>query len=170
MSLIGVLLLSLTISCTGIAQTLITNKEQQPLKLQETNKDTDSELSQGGDISSKEIENKLKDRVKDPFTLPNHLYLTLKKKLGDAGGEGYVDESVEPQRRWALKYYRLMAIIWNVKNPKAMITDKKQTFHMFQVGDKIGNGGAVITSIGNGQVGVLEKEKETVLKMTDATK
>lgn len=120
-----------------------------------------------GPNNSKELEKKIALRVKDPFMLPNHLYLKIKKKLGDVQGEGYVDESVEPQRRWALKRYKLVAIIWNVKKPKAMITDKLNNLHMFHVNDQIGNNEGIITSISNGEVVVDEKGIETKLKMTN---
>lgn len=115
--------------------------------------------------NSKELEQRVAGRIKDPFMLPNHLYIKIKRKLGDIQGEGYIDESVEPQRRWALKRYKLVAIIWNVKRPKAMITDVNQELHMFYVNDKIGNSEGVITGISNGEVTVNEKGTESRLKM-----
>ena len=115
--------------------------------------------------NSKELEKKISGRTKDPFMLPNHLYMKIKRKLGDIQGEGYVDESVAPQLRWALKRYKLVAIIWNVKRPKAMITDQKNDLHMFYVNDRIGNGEGVITSINNGEVIVNEKGTEVKLFM-----
>lgn len=118
-----------------------------------------------GTNNSRELEQKLAGRIKDPFMLPNHLYMKIKRKLGDIQGEGYIDESVEPQRRWALKRYKLVAIIWNVKRPKAMITDAKQDLHMFYVNDKIGNSEGVITAISNGEVTINEKGTESKLKM-----
>ena len=115
--------------------------------------------------NSKELEQRVAGRIKDPFMLPNHLYMKIKRKLGDIQGEGYIDESVEPQRRWALKRYKLVAIIWNVKRPKAMITDVNQELHMFYVNDKIGNSEGVITGISNGEVTINEKGTESKLKM-----
>jgi hypothetical protein len=97
--------------------------------------------------------------------LPNHLFLKIKKKLGDVQGEGYVDESVVPQKRWAVKNYRLVAIIWNVKKPKAMITDRNNDIHMFYVNDHIGNNEGIITAIRSGEVVILEKGAEIKLKM-----
>ena len=120
-----------------------------------------------GPNNSKELEKKISLRTKDPFMLPNHLYMKIKKKLGDVQGEGYVDESVEPQRRWALKRYNLVAIIWNVKKPKAMITDKLNNIHMFHVNDQIGNSEGIIKSISNGEVVVDEKGIETKMKMAN---
>lgn len=118
-----------------------------------------------GTNNSRELEQRIAGRIKDPFMLPNHLYMKIKRKLGDIQGEGYIDESVEPQRRWALKRYKLVAIIWNVKRPKAMITDAKQELHMFYVNDKIGNSEGVITGISNGEVTINEKGTESKLKM-----
>lgn len=116
-------------------------------------------------FNSKELEKKVAVRVKDPFMLPNPLFMKIKKKLGDVQGEGYVDESVEPQRRWALKHYKLIAVIWNVKKPKAMITDRKGDIHMFYVDDHIGNNEGVIASIRNGEVLIVEKGAEIKLRM-----
>lgn len=116
-------------------------------------------------FNSKELEKKVAVRVKDPFMLPNDLFLKIKKKLGDVQGEGYVDESVEPQVRWALKHYKLVAIIWNVKKPKAMITDRKGDIHMFYIDDRIGNNEGVIASIQNGEVVIIEKGAEIKLKI-----
>lgn len=121
-------------------------------------------------LNARELSKKIQDRIKDPFMLPNHLYLTVKKKLSEVVGEGYVDDSVEPQKRWALKYYHLVAIIWNVKSPKAMITDKKKDLHIFQIGDRIGNNGGVISSIGNGRMIVRDNEIETTLRMESGEK
>ncbi len=113
----------------------------------------------------KTIEKKLTKRVKDPFMLPDELYLKIKKKLGDVQGEGYVDESVDPPRRWALKHYKLLAVIWNVKKPKAMFRDRKGDNHIFYVNDKIANNEGVITSIHGGEVVVREKDTEIKLRL-----
>ena len=118
-----------------------------------------------GTNNSKDLEQRIAGRIKEPFMLPNHLYMKIKRKLGDIQGEGYIDESIEPQRRWALKRYKLVAIIWNVKRPKAMITDAKQDMHMFYVNDKIGNSEGLITGISNGEVTINEKGTESRLKM-----
>lgn len=115
--------------------------------------------------NSKELEKKILGRTKDPFMLPNHLYLKIKRKLGDIQGEGYIDEGVAPQLRWALKRYKLIAIIWNVKRPKAIIADQKEDTHLFYLNDRIGNNEGVITSINDGEVLVNEKGTETRLIM-----
>jgi Tfp pilus assembly protein PilP len=116
-------------------------------------------------FNSKDLEKKIATRVKHPFMLPNQLFLKIKKKLGDTQGEGYVDESVVPQKRWAVKYYKLVAIIWNVKKPKAMITDRVKNIHVFYMNDHIGNNEGIITAIRSGEVVIKEKEAEIKLKM-----
>ncbi|AGH94976.1 pilus assembly protein PilP [Pseudobdellovibrio exovorus] len=118
--------------------------------------------------NSRDLDKKVATRVKDPFMLPNHLYVKIKKKLGNAeGAEGFVDESVEPQRRWAIRHYKLVGIIWNVSQPKAMITDKDNTLHMFLVKDKIGNNEGQITAIRDGEVVINEKGSEIRLKLSN---
>lgn len=159
------------VSCSALAQTPDTGKASinLPNRAQPTDKSnaTNNMSKSGvGSFNSKELEQKLSKRVKDPFMIPNYLYFKIKKKLSEVEGEGYVDESIEPQRRWALKHYQLVAIIWNVKKPKAMITDKLMSFHTFQRGDPIGNGGGVITSIEEGQIVVNENGLVTTLKIT----
>lgn len=117
--------------------------------------------------NSRDLEKKVATRVKDPFMLPNHLYMRIKRKLGNEEGEGFVDESVEPQRRWALRYYKLVGIIWNVNQPKAMITDKDNVLHMFLVKDRIGNNEGQITAIRDGEVVVTEKGVEVRLRLSN---
>jgi len=116
-------------------------------------------------FNSKDLEKKIATRVKHPFMLPNQLFLKIKKKMGDTQGEGYVDESVVPQKRWAVKYYKLVAIIWNVKKPKAMITDRESNIHVFYMNDHIGNNEGIITAIRSGEVVIKEKGAEIKLKM-----
>lgn len=122
--------------------------------------------AQSGVITnSRDLDKKVAGRVKAPFMLPNHIYIKLKRKQGNIEGEGFVDESVEPQRRWALRNYTLVGIIWNVSRPKAMITDKQGALHMFYVKDKIGNNEGQITAIHNGEVVISEKGSETRLRL-----
>lgn len=116
-------------------------------------------------INTKVLEQTVANRVKSPFMIPNELYLKLMRKKGDSPTEGLVDLSVEPSRRWALKYYSLVAVIWNVKNPKAMILDKEGKMHLYREKDYIANQEGVITEINNGEVVVLERGVEVKLKL-----
>lgn len=146
----------------GSGQTAPPSKSQAPTAPPKAGQFTQNPTTS---FNSKELEKKIALRVKDPFMLPNPLFMKIKKKLGDVQGEGYVDESVEPKKRWALKHYKLVAIIWNVKKPKAMVTDRKGDLHMFYVNDHIGNNEGVISGISNGEVVILEKGAEIKLRM-----
>jgi hypothetical protein len=122
-------------------------------------------LSPGGPLNIKKLQQAAAKRVKSPFMIPNELYLKLLKKKGDNQAE-VVDLSIEPRRRWALKYYKVVAVIWSVKNPKAMIYDKDGKMHLFKEKDYIANQEGFITEINNGEVVVLERGAEHRLKMS----
>lgn len=104
-------------------------------------------------------------RVKSPFMLPKEIYLSIMKKRVDVQAEGFVDMSVEAKRRWALKYYSLVAVIWNVKNPKAKIADKEGVMHTYKEKDYIGNQEGFISEINNGEVVISERGSEIRLKL-----
>ncbi len=109
-------------------------------------------------------------REKDPFMIPNHLYIRLKRIEGDTKGEGYVDENAPPQVRWALKHYKLVGVIWNVKQPKAIISisqDQGKTY-LYKEKDKIANNEGYIKKIQFGEVIIQEKDEEVKVKMNSA--
>lgn len=106
------------------------------------------------------------DRVKSPFMLPKEIFLRLIKKKVDVQSEGVIDYGIVATRRWPLKYYRLVAVIWSVKNPKAMISDKDGKMHLYKEKDYIGNLEGFITEINNGEVVVLERGSEIRLKLS----
>lgn len=113
----------------------------------------------------KKLQQAAANREKSPFMIPNELYLKLLRKKGENQAE-VVDISIEPRRRFALKYYKVVAVIWNVKNPKAMIYDKDGVMHLFREKDYIANQEGFITEINNGEVVVLERGTEHKLKLT----
>lgn len=104
-------------------------------------------------------------RVKSPFMLPREIYERLMKKRVDVEAEGFIDMSVEPKRRWALKYYKLVAVIWNVRSPKAMILDRDGKMQLFKEKDYIGNQEGFISEINNGEVVISERGSEIKLKL-----
>jgi Tfp pilus assembly protein PilP len=123
------------------------------------------EAPQAQKPKAQDVDKSIAKRIKDPFMIPNRLFLKLKQKLGDTKGDGFIDETVEPKKRWPLKYYTLVGIIWNVSNPKAMISDKNLVVHMFHVKDLIGNNEGHIAAIHNGEVVVMEKGIAVKLKI-----
>lgn len=121
-------------------------------------------------MTDAELEQKIKNRFKDPFMIPNDIYLIIKKKQIGKSGDEIIDELAHPRQRWTLKYYKLIAVIWNVSKPKAMLQDKEGTIHMFMVGDYIGNRKGVVQSIGDGRVTIIESGKEVVIRMISMPK
>lgn len=120
-----------------------------------------------------ELEKKVSERVKDPFMIPNDIYLMIKQKLLETAldtDKSKVDDTLHPKWRWPLRFYKLVAVIWNVSKPKAMITDRDRNMHMYYVGDEIGNRGGVITSIEDGYVNVIEEDREYKLSMYNESK
>lgn len=104
--------------------------------------------------------------ARDPFAKP--------KSLLDREAEAnrpvidpavYIDSRIEPIRRWPLRSYRLVAIIFDVENPKAMIKDPEGTMHLVSRSQRIGNQEGVITAIERGEVKVEEKEKIVPIRL-----
>ncbi len=103
---------------------------------------------------------------RDPFRLPQYLILRIKEKaMTNRAESGGVDDSVEPIRRWPLAAYQLVGIIWDVKKPKAMFLDRQNTIHMVHLKDVIGSGKAVVSSINNGEVIVIENKTPLKIRL-----
>lgn len=102
---------------------------------------------------------------RDPFRVPNYLE-ELELEFLERNNTDNVDNSVEAIKRWPLAQYKVVAIIWNVNDPKAMITDRRGTMHMVKKNYQIGNKGGLITSIKDGEIVVTEKGVPIVLKLT----
>lgn len=76
-----------------------------------------------------------------------------------------IDAKMEAIRRWPLDQYKLIAIIWDVKNPKAMILDQARTMHLLKKNYRIGNRDGVITSITEGEIVVTERGVPITIKI-----
>lgn len=108
-------------------------------------------------------------RIKDPFMIPNDIYDALTKlnapkptaPTTPTVSADTIDTSKPPEIRWPLRQYKLTGVIWGVSTPKATFMDPNNQMHIYKLKDKIGNGGAVITSIRSGEVVVVEAGVET---------
>lgn len=128
-----------------------------------------SEIKIKNNNVQKKIEAVKLNREKNPFMIPNNLYLSIKNKLESqkpaVSGEDRLDESADEKIRWSVRHYNLIAIIWNVKRPKALISDKNKKTHIFYLNERIGNNSGIITAIRNGEVVVKEKLGEIVFRI-----
>lgn len=106
-------------------------------------------------------------RNKSPFMIPTELYNRVKQMqtVKTSPTEGVVDSQVEVRRRWPLRDYTLVAVMWGIKNPKAMIADRENKLHVFRVKDYIANSDGYISEITNGEVIVVERGAEIKLKL-----
>lgn len=129
-----------------------------------------AELKSKKSSVSKNADEARLNREKNPFMIPNHLYLNIKSKLESQKVTGVVDDnridtSLDEKIRWSIRNYSLIAIIWNVKKPKALISDKNNKRHIFYLNERIGNNNGIITAIRNGEVIIKEQLGETVFKI-----
>ncbi len=106
------------------------------------------------------------DFKRDPFRLPEYL---INKLIAAAAPvidtTPRIDDSVEPIRRWPLATYVLIGIIWDVKNPKALVADQQRKVHLVRLNDKIGNQGGYVASIREGTIMVMIGKYQEVLKL-----
>lgn len=108
---------------------------------------------------------------RDPFRPPKYLVdLEYEKSKPPppppkAVEPDVIDDKMEAIRRWPLEQYKLIAIIWDVKNPKAMIIDSARTMHLLKKNYRIGNREGVITSITEGEIVVTERGVPVTIKL-----
>ncbi len=109
---------------------------------------------------------------RDPFEKPKYIQ-ELEAEAAKAGvidpNENAEDGMVEAIRRYSLGEYRPVAIIWDVKDPKVMITDKTGTMHLLRKNYRIGNKEGIITAINEGEIVVTERGIPRVLGIRNAT-
>lgn len=95
---------------------------------------------------------------RDPFAPPKYIKEKLLVKP-----EEVIDSQMEAIRRWPLSDYRLKGVIWDVKNPKAMIVDKVNTLHLLKKNYRIGNHEGIISQINESEIIVVQKGVPAVL-------
>lgn len=110
-----------------------------------------------GDINNSE---------RDPFRKP--MYLLELEEVVDRPirtEEGRIDQRMEAIRRWPLREYRLIGIIWDVQSPKAMILDPANTMHMLKRNYRIGDRDGLISAIGEGSITVIQDNVPVVINI-----
>jgi Pilus assembly protein, PilP len=133
---------------------------------QENNSSTQRTDSSESDVNVDYILGK-----RDPFSPPKYIrekeFYTTKENSGGKmlRPEDIIDKQMEAIRRWPLTDYKLVAVIWDVKNPKAMILDKANTMHLLKKNYRIGNREGVITEINESEIVVLQNETPFVIQI-----
>jgi len=77
----------------------------------------------------------------------------------------YIDARIEPIRRFPIRNYVLVGIIFDVDNPKAMVKDPDGNMHLVSKSQRIGNQEGIIQAIERGEVRVEEKGKMVSIRL-----
>ncbi len=108
----------------------------------------------------------LRPTNRDPFAKPQSL---LEKEVESVkpiiDPSVYIDMRIEPIRRFPLRNYSLVGIIFDVENPKAMVKDLDSNMHLLTVNQRIGNQEGLIIKIERGELVVEEKGKLITIKL-----
>lgn len=107
---------------------------------------------------------------RDPFRRPKY-YDDLDdeaKQVTIAPDDKTINEKTEAIRRWPLRFYRPIAVIWDVKNPKVMVVDPSKTMHLLKKNYRMGNRNGMITAINEGEIVVTENGTPNVMKIESA--
>jgi hypothetical protein len=109
---------------------------------------------------------------RDPFRKPYYI-LELEEqskkpevKIADESETKRIDDKMEAIRRWPLQDYKLVGVIWDVKNPKAMIVDPANTMHLLKRNYRIGDRSGVITSISEGSITVIQNNVPVIMELS----
>lgn len=104
----------------------------------------------------------------DPFKKPE--YLLEAEERDNAPKVVFenkkIDDQMEAIRRWPLKDYRLVGVIWGVQTPKAMIIDPANTLHLLRKNFRIGDRDGVISTINEGYITVVQDGVPVVVSIT----
>lgn len=71
--------------------------------------------------------------------------------------EDEVDEIISPLQRFDLDQLKLVGILWDTRNPKAMFMDPNQKGYIVKKMDKIGRQRGFVAEIRDGEVVIVEK-------------
>lgn len=106
---------------------------------------------------------------RDPFKRPKYIDdLEIDIPTTDGLDGKNIDETTDAIRRWPLKMYKPIAVIWDVQSPKVMILDPNKTMHLLKKNYRIGNQNGLITSINEGEIVVTENGIPNVIKIVSS--
>lgn len=104
---------------------------------------------------------------RDPFRKPLYILELEEKSLKPQKTEEIrIDDKIEAIRRWPLRDYRLVGVIWDVRNPKAMIVDPSNTMHLLKRNYRIGDKDGIISTISEGTITVIQDNIPVVIDIS----
>lgn len=107
---------------------------------------------------------------RDPFRKPLYILELEEKSLKPQKTEEIrIDDKIEAIRRWPLRDYRLVGVIWDVRNPKAMIVDPSNTMHLLKRNYRIGDKDGIISAISEGTITVIQDNIPVVIDISGSS-
>lgn len=107
---------------------------------------------------------------RDPFRKPLYILELEEKSLKPQKTEEIrIDDQIEAIRRWPLRDYRLVGVIWDVRNPKAMIVDPSNTMHLLKRNYRIGDKDGIISAISEGTITVIQDNIPVVIDISGSS-
>lgn len=104
---------------------------------------------------------------RDPFRKPLYILELEEKSLRPQKTEEIrIDDKIEAIRRWPLRDYRLVGVIWDVRNPKAMIVDPSNTMHLLKRNYRIGDKDGIISAISEGTITIIQDNIPVVMDIS----
>lgn len=104
---------------------------------------------------------------RDPFRKPMYILENEEKTLKPQKTEEVrIDDKMEAIRRWPLRDYRLVGVIWDVRSPKAMIVDPSNTMHLLKRNYRIGDKDGIISAISEGTITVVQDNIPVVINIS----
>lgn len=104
---------------------------------------------------------------RDPFRKPLYILELEEKSLKPQKTEEVrIDDKIEAIRRWPLRDYRLVGVIWDVRSPKAMIVDPSNTMHLLKRNYRIGDKDGIISAISEGTITVIQDNIPVVIDIS----
>ncbi len=136
-------------SATTVAQNLVPAKSVEPVRLADPKA---PEIAKPSDLLNGIIEDYVyvPQGKRDPFA-PFDFEVTDSNALGP----------LFPLQKYDLEQLKLVGIIWEVKQPKAMIMDPMGSSHVVKVNDRVGRSNGYVARIREGEIVVIESFKDS---------
>lgn len=104
---------------------------------------------------------------RDPFKPYGGIMDETLSRGGDKKG---VNLETKPLQSYDIDQFRLVAVMWDINAPKAMFVDPKDQIHVVGRDERIGRKNGYIASIREGEVVVVEQNRNDDNQVTYSTK
>ncbi len=117
-------------------------------------------LDEAAPIQQSAISTSTEDFVFDPTVLRDPFKPYKAVKPPDKNGLKGLSDSFDPLQNLDIEALELVAVLWDVKNPRALVKTKGGNTYTIKRDSKIGRNGGVVAGIREGEVIILEVAEE----------